>query len=67
MVFDVKMWGKHGDSGYVQPAPLLLLLIGVQSLLEGNAEFLTYGLELLEVLCVLTFVLDLELDTCDVC
>ena len=60
------MGRKHGDSGYAQPAPLHLLLIGVQGLLEGNAELLTYGLELLKVLCVLTLVLDLELDTCDV-
>jgi hypothetical protein len=40
-----------------------LLLIGVHGLLEGNAELLTNGLELLEVFLVLVLVLNLELDT----
>jgi hypothetical protein len=57
---------ERGDSGYAHPEPLHLLLIGVHGLLEGDTELLTYGLELLEVLCVLTLVLDLEFDTCDV-
>lgn len=40
-----------------------LLLIGVHGLLKRNAELLTDGLELLEVLLVLVLVLNLELDT----
>jgi hypothetical protein len=43
-----------------------LLLVGVHDLLQWNAEFLAERLELLEVLCVLALVLDLELDACDV-
>jgi hypothetical protein len=43
-----------------------LFLIRVQRLLERNAEFLTQRLKLLEVLCVLALVLDLEFDAYDV-
>jgi hypothetical protein len=42
-----------------------LLLIGVHDLLQWNTEFLAERLELLEVFCVLTLVLDLELDAWD--
>lgn len=37
--------------------------VGVQVLLEGDAELLTQGLELIKVLLVLTLVLNLGLDT----
>lgn len=43
-----------------------LLLIRVHGLLERDTELLAQRLELLKVLCVLTLVLDLELDACDV-
>ena len=43
-----------------------LLLIGVHGFLQRDAELLTQRLKLLEVLCVLALVLDLELDACDV-
>jgi len=39
-----------------------LLLLGVQDLLERNAEFLAYGLELGQVFLVLVLVLDFVLD-----
>jgi hypothetical protein len=42
-----------------------LFLIRVQRLLERDAEFLTQRLKLLEVLCVLALVLDLEFDAYD--
>jgi hypothetical protein len=41
----------------------LTLGLGVQVLLKGNAELLAQGLELIEVLLVLTLVLNLGLDT----
>tara|TARA_R110002003_G_scaffold175_3_gene14204 strand:+ start:51340 stop:51522 length:183 start_codon:yes stop_codon:yes gene_type:complete len=44
----------------------ILLLVGVHDLLQWNAKLLTQRLELLEVLCVLPLVFDLELDTWDV-
>jgi hypothetical protein len=44
-----------------------LFLFGVHGLLEGDAELLAYGLELLEVLLVLALVLDLEFDTWGFC
>jgi hypothetical protein len=43
-----------------------LLLVGVQGLLQWDAELLTQRLKLLEILCVLPLVLDLELDTWNV-
>jgi hypothetical protein len=55
-------WGMRGVAGSFQPSHLLL--IGVHGLLQRDAELLAYRLELLEVLCVLALVLDLELDTC---
>jgi hypothetical protein len=54
--------GNAGGSGSFQPSHLLL--IREHGLLQRDAELLTYRLELLEVLCVLALVLDLELDTC---
>lgn len=42
----------------------LVALLRVQVLLERDAELLTQGLELLEVLLVLGLVLDLGLDAC---
>ena len=42
----------------------LFLLLGIQLLLEGDAELLPQALELLQVLLVLGVVLDLLLDTC---
>jgi hypothetical protein len=44
----------------------ILLLVGVHDLLQWNAKLLAQRLELLEVLCVLPLVFDLELDTWDV-
>jgi hypothetical protein len=43
-----------------------LFLIGVQRLLQRDAKLLTQRLKLLEVLCVLVLVLDLEFDAYDV-
>ena len=43
-----------------------LLLVGVHSLFERNAELLADGLKLLQVLLVLSLVLNLELNTCGV-
>lgn len=43
-----------------------LLLLGVKVLLQGNAELLTEGLQLLEVLLVLALGVDLGLDACGV-
>lgn len=43
---------------------VLGLLLGVQVLLEQDAELLAQGLELSEVLLVLLLVLDLGLDAC---
>lgn len=42
----------------------LVLLLGVDVLLERDAELFPQGLELLEVLLVLALVLDLGLDAC---
>lgn len=44
-------------------ASLQLFLLGIQLLLEGDAELLPQTLELLEVLVVLGLVLNLLLDT----
>lgn len=41
-----------------------LLVLGVEFLLEGNAELGSETLESLEILLILTFVLDLGADTC---
>ena len=43
----------------------LLLLLGVEILLQLDAKFLTEGLKLIEVLLVLARGLDLGLDSCD--
>lgn len=42
-----------------------LLRLGVEVLLEGDAELFPEGLELLQVLVVLALVLNLRLDACD--
>jgi hypothetical protein len=44
----------------------ILLLVRVHDLLQWDAKLLTQRLKLLEVLCVLPLVFDLELDTWDV-
>lgn len=43
----------------------LVGLLGVEVLLEQDAELLAEGLELLEVLLVLALVLDLGFDACE--
>lgn len=42
----------------------ILSRLGVDLLLEGNTELLAQGLELIEVLLVLSLVLDFGLDSC---
>lgn len=49
---------------YFKPADRLLRSVGIEILLEADAELLPQRLQLLEVLLVLALVLDLGLDTC---
>ena len=42
-----------------------LCVVGVHGFLQRDAEFLAYWLKLLQILLVLTFVLDLVLDAWD--
>jgi hypothetical protein len=55
------IYSSGRDRRYCSHASSLLLL-GVHGLLQRDAELLTYGLKLLEVLLVLGLVLDLEFD-----
>jgi hypothetical protein len=62
------MCGKESLNIFVNACVVVDLddwqVLGVQVLLQGNAELLAQGLELSEVLLVLALVLNLGLDTC---
>ena len=61
----VGIFGRRESSG-MAGIKVTLLLVGVHSLFERNAELLADGLKLLQVLLVLSLVLNLELNTCGV-